>query len=75
MTSTQEPVDAALIDRILGDYNEMPGLALTLEQARRLWGCDEATCRMAVDLLVARGALHWSRDGRLLQGAAVNREG
>jgi hypothetical protein len=74
MTATDNPVDRALVERILGEYREMPGLALTLEQARRLWGCDGLTCRLAVDVLVARGALHWSRDGRLVNGAAGNKE-
>jgi hypothetical protein len=27
-----------LVERVLGEYREMPGLALTIEQARRLWG-------------------------------------
>ena len=29
--------DAALIERVLGEYREMPGLALTVEQAQRFW--------------------------------------
>jgi hypothetical protein len=69
MTATDNLVDRALVERILGEYREMPGLALTAEQARRLWGCDGLTCRMAIEILVARGALHWSRDGRLISGA------
>ena len=30
MTLTQDRVDAGLIERILGEYCEMPGLALTV---------------------------------------------
>ena len=74
MTATDNLVDRALVERILGEYREMPGLALTLEQARRLWGCDGVTCRVAIEILVARGALHWSRDGRLVNGAAGSKE-
>ena len=74
MTGTHDPVDTALIERILGEFREMPGLALTLGQACRLGGCGGMTCRIAVDLLVARGVLHWSRDGRLVRGAAANLE-
>jgi hypothetical protein len=74
VTATKAPVNAALVERILGEYGEMPGLALTLEQARRLWGCDGTTCRLTVDFLVARGSLHWSRDGRLVRGAAGKSE-
>jgi hypothetical protein len=32
--------DAALTEQVLGEYREMTGLALTVEQAQRLWGCD-----------------------------------
>ena len=66
MTTLDDPVDATLIDRILGEYREMPGLALTIDQARRLWGCDAATARRVVELLVSRGILQWSRDGRVI---------
>ena len=69
MTHPEDPVDAGLLMRVLGEYREMPGLALTFDQARRLWGCDTATCRTVVDLLVARGLLRWSRDRRLVRGA------
>ena len=69
MIATEYPVDSTLVDRILGEYREMPGLALTLDQARRLWGCDEPTCRAAIAILVARGILRWSRDGRLVSAA------
>jgi hypothetical protein len=39
-----------LLHRIRGEFLEMPGLRLTRDQARRLWGLDEATCG---DLLAA----------------------
>ena len=66
MTAIDDPVDARLIDRILGEYREMPGLALTIDQAQRLWRCDAATARRAIDGLVAGGVLQWSRDGRVI---------
>ena len=31
------PVSAALLQRIRGEYSEMPGLRLTVAQAQRLW--------------------------------------
>ena len=37
-----------LLSRIRGEFREMPGLRLTLEQAMRLWSLDRATC---VDVL------------------------
>lgn len=51
----EDPIDACLVDRVLGEYWEMPGLALTIDQARRLWGCDAVTCRRIADVLVDSG--------------------
>jgi hypothetical protein len=45
----------------------MPGLALTVEQARRLWGCDVVTCQRIADVLVARHVLWWSRERQLIR--------
>lgn len=58
----EDPKDAELTARVLGEYREMPGLALTIRQASRLWGCDVATCRKVIEALVARRALRWSDD-------------
>ena len=69
MVTTDNHVDDALVARILGEYREMPGLCLSKDQARRLWGCDAVTCDCVIDLLVARGILRWSSDGRLLRAA------
>ena len=66
MTAIDGSVDATLIDRIHGEYREMPGLALTIDQAQRLCGCDAAMARRVIDVLVARGVLQWSRDGRVI---------
>ena len=65
--ATDERLDRPLIERVLSEYREMPGLALTLDQARRLWGCDAATCRRVADALVGRHALRWSHDHRLMR--------
>lgn len=55
------------MERVLGEYREMPGLALTIDQARRLWGTDAVTCRRIADVLVERHVLRWSREGRLIR--------
>jgi hypothetical protein len=57
------PTDAGLVGRVLGEYREMPGLALTIDQARRLWGCDAVTCRRIAGVPVERHVLRWSREG------------
>ena len=59
-------IDAALVRRILAEYREMPGLALTPGQAQRLWGCDAETCGRVIELLVRTGQLRWVRDRLLL---------
>lgn len=50
-------VDARLIRRARGEFLEMPGLRLTFQQARRLWGLDEETCASLLDTLVVSGFL------------------
>jgi hypothetical protein len=34
------------------DYDEVPGMRLTLAQAQRLWGLSSETCREVLDSLV-----------------------
>ena len=67
VAAKDEVTDAGMIDRVLGEYREMPGLALTIEQARRLWGCDAVTCQRIAAVLVERHVLRWSRDRRLIR--------
>ena len=63
---------ATAVDRVRGDFNEMPGLELTLPQAVRLWNLGADDCRYAVDALVDAGFLRWTprrtivRTGRAL---------
>jgi hypothetical protein len=53
----------ALLARIRGEYQEMPGLRLTVAQASRLWQLDALTCTAVVEALVAHGFLVRTRDG------------
>ena len=46
-----------LLGRLYGEFVEMPGLRLTLAQAKRLWGLDEPTCVRLLDRLVEFGLL------------------
>lgn len=46
-----------ILDRIRGEFREMPGLSLTLEQARRLWSLDAPTCSEALSYLAEAGFL------------------
>ncbi len=55
-----------LLQRIRGEYLEMPGLHLTLDQARRLWALDLTTCQSLLDALVdAKFLIH--RNGKYLR--------
>jgi len=44
--------DDRLLRRVHGEFLEMPGLRLTLEQACRLWNVDTATSRDVLNQLV-----------------------
>jgi hypothetical protein len=53
----------ALTARIRAEFLEMPGLKLTLPQARRLWNVDEASCQQALATLAAEDFLYLTRSG------------
>jgi hypothetical protein len=55
-----------LLQRIRGEFLEMPGLHLTVDQARRLWSLDLVTCRSLLDALVDAKFLT-RRNGRYLR--------
>jgi len=51
---------AAVVDRVRGEFVEMPGLELTLAQAVRLWTLGVDDCRYVIDTLVDVGFLKWT---------------
>jgi hypothetical protein len=51
---------AAVVDRVRGEFVEMPGLELTLPQAVRLWTLGADDCRFVIDALVDAGFLKWT---------------
>jgi hypothetical protein len=53
----------ALLTRIRGEYLEMPGLRLTLQQAQRLWGVERTACEMMLAALVEAKFLCVRPDG------------
>ena len=56
-----------LLSRARGEYVEMPGLSLTLEQAQRLWTLDRGTCSGVLSKLVRAGFLRQRRDGSYIR--------
>jgi len=45
-------INPRVLQRLRGEYLEMPGLKLTAEQAQRLCGMDQQTCAAALEALV-----------------------
>jgi len=48
--------------RVSAEFEEMPGMSLTMSQAQRLWCLDGDTCAEVVALLVARAVLRYQAD-------------
>ena len=53
------------------EFEEMPGLALTAEQARRLWALDPGVCRKVLADLVSAGYLDVSDTGHYVRPTAA----
>lgn len=56
-----------VLQRIQGEYVEMPGLRLTPAQAQRLWGLDRAVCDELLRALVDAKFLSQTRDGAFIR--------
>ncbi len=56
-----------VMQRIRGEFLEMPGLRLTLAQARRLWRLDETACKAVLGALVDARFLARTRDGAFIR--------
>jgi hypothetical protein len=56
-----------VLQRIHGEFVEMPGLRLTAPQAQRLWGLDRDVCDVLLDALVDAKFLSRTRDGAFIR--------
>ena len=56
--------DDCLLRRVRGEFSEMPGMRLTLEQAARLWTIERATCARLLGKLIAARFLEMDSKGR-----------
>jgi hypothetical protein len=56
-----------VLQRIQGEYVEMPGLRLTSAQAQRLWGLDRDVCDAILGALVDARFLARTRDGAFIR--------
>lgn len=64
--AAQQPFNEVL-QRVQGEYLEMPGLRLTTAQAQRLWGLDRAVCDTLLGALVDTKFLFQTRDGAFVR--------
>lgn len=53
-----------LLRRVRGEYREMPGMRLTVDQAMRYWLLDRNTCASLFDSLIAARFLERDATGR-----------
>lgn len=56
-----------MLQRIQGEFIEMPGLRLTAPQAQRLWGLDREICMALLGALVEAQFLARTRDGSFIR--------
>lgn len=62
MMTTRERITGTLLD-IQNAFLDTPGLALTLKEARLLFGVDEMTCAAVLKTLVEAGVLSRTHGG------------
>jgi hypothetical protein len=66
---TVETVSVNLVQRIREEFEEAPGLRVTVKEASRFWALDEETCGQVLEQLFAAGFLARGGDGRYRQTA------
>ena len=58
-----------VIERVRAEFEEMPGLTLTVIQASRLFGLEEPECQRVVDRLVNADYLRRTENGAVVRAA------
>jgi hypothetical protein len=56
-------VDQRVLERLRGEYLEMPGMHLTIEQAQRLCGIEPTMCHQVLEALVKANFLRLTSGG------------
>jgi hypothetical protein len=54
----------AMINRVRGEFLEMPGLSLKRDQVQRLCGIERTMCQLVLDTLVDARFLYAKSDGQ-----------
>ena len=52
-----------VVERVRAEFEEMPGMALTVPQASRLFGLEHDECQRVVDRLVTTAYLRRTQSG------------
>ena len=52
-----------VIERVVAEFQEMPGMRLTVEQVGRLFGIERSMCQRVLDALVGATVLRLTTDG------------
>ena len=58
-----------LVQRIREEFEEAPGLRMTVSEGSRFWGLDEGTCGQVLGRLLAAGFLAKGVDERYRQAS------
>ena len=59
-----KPAIGVLTQRIRDEFDEAPGLQITVEEGVRFWAMDAETCAMVLSTLHNEGFLARTQDGR-----------
>ena len=59
---------APIAGRVLAEFREMPGMALTPRQASKLFGLEQEVCRLVLDMLVDAAYLRETVAGQITLG-------
>jgi hypothetical protein len=59
---------ATVARRVLAEFREMPGMALTPRQASKLFGLEQEVCRLVLDMLVDAAYLRETIAGQITLG-------
>ena len=70
----EPPGNDALVERIRGEYSEMPGMVLRLDQVSRLCGIERSVCKLVLEALVESKFLYVRADGAYARLSAETTE-
>jgi hypothetical protein len=73
MACERVPTIEETLQRVQGEFREMPGLRLTTAQASRLWGLDAISSQALLEALVDARFLRRTPDGAFMRPTDTER--